>query len=364
MLVSGLNNYNQLGEESNNKNFSSTPVISPPVQSHLDISSLLSYSTYSSHTVRVMEDGHAYAVGDNNDYRIGGTLPQNFLKYDTEIKFINENDSQVKFISAVCGKFYTLYLVSDDSNGKIQLAYAHKDEKDSPLFLNIGDKVPVAIFGGAKTSAAIDNEGEVIIVTESVFTSPNNRIKAINLPGKDKAIKIACCDKFIIALGASGHAYECTTLNDVNPTFFEISEFTNQKVLDVAGSHRHCFIVLDDGRVFGRGSNEDCRLGLDAGTRDYPNFVEIESLKDHKIVAAFAGYVHSLFKDANGKIIGCGCDFCGPLMQDGEPSVDPVYPPANAKINGPALFCIAGNGTSIVFQNQVPKNEPNHRIQQ
>lgn len=97
-------------------------------------------------------------------------------------------------------------------------------------------------------------------------------------------------------------------------------------------------------------------------TRYFHDFVELESLKGNKIVAIFVGYVHSMFKTDDGKLIGCGSNFCGTLMLKGEPSVDPIYPPVQAEISDPVCFCIAWNGTSIVFQQELPKNTPNHRI--
>lgn len=362
MLVSGLNDYDQLGESSNNKNFSETPCISPALPSHLNASNLLSLSTYSAHSVNVNKDGQAFAVGDNSDCRICATLPKTALRTDTEIKLTNKQIHSVKFMSAVCGEFYTLFLVTDDANENVQLAYSYKDHEDGPIFIDTDSSIPRYLFGGAKTSAAITLSGGIVIVTENIFQAPKAYIETVFLPNNDKAIKLACCDKFILALGSSGHVYECSALHDDHPKFVEIPDFSGKEVVDIAGSHRHCFVVLNDGRVFGRGANEDCRLGMPQDTRYYQDFVEISALKGNKITAAFAGYVHSLFKTSDGKLLGCGSNFCGPLMQDGDLNVDPVFPPAEAKIAGPVCFCIAGNGTTIVFQDELPKNTPNHRI--
>lgn len=202
----------------------------------------------------------------------------------------------------------------------------------------------------------------MVIITEFDSKSPDAEIETVYLPNKNRVIKIACCDKFIIALGESGHVYECITFNDIHPSFVEIPDFKDQKVVDVSGSHRHCFIVLDDGTVYGKGSNEYCRLGIGEENHKCSKFTRIDLLKDHKIVEAYAGYVHSLFKTSEGKLIGCGCNFCGPLMQNGDPKIDPLYPPTDVQITGPVLFCIAGNDTSIIFQSFVPPNTPNQRI--
>ena len=303
MLVSGLNDYDQLGESSNNKNFSNTPIISPALQSHLDAKSLLSLSTYSAHSVNINQDGQAFAVGDNSDCRICATLPKTALKTDTEINLTNRKSHTVKFISAVCGEFYTLYLVKDDENENVQLAFSYKDQKDGPLFIDTGMHIPAALFGGAKTSAAITIDRGIIIITENIYQTQNTHLETAFLPNNDKAIKVACCDKFVYALGLSGNVYQCTSVNDVQPSFVEIPFFAGKHVVDIAGSHRHALVVLDDGRVFGFGSNEDCRLGMPQDTRYFHDFVELKSLKGNKIVSTFAGYVHSMFKTDDGKVI-------------------------------------------------------------
>ena len=88
---------------------------------------------------------------------------------------------------------------------------------------------------------------------------------------------MAYCNNFVISLGQSGCFDECKTLGK-GP-----SEFSKKAVIDISGSCDHCFAVLDDGRVFGRGSNYCCKLGLSPKTEPISSFVEIESLKMYKI---------------------------------------------------------------------------------
>lgn len=77
MIVAGFNRCNQLIEKSNNKNSYGYPIIIPPKKSQLDENSLLSFSTYSQHSVWITKDQKAFAIGDNIDGRISNILPKN-----------------------------------------------------------------------------------------------------------------------------------------------------------------------------------------------------------------------------------------------------------------------------------------------
>ena len=141
--------------------------IKTPCNSRLNPTSLLSFSTYY-HSVWVMPNGEAVAVGGNDDGQIMSTMPKETFKEDTKLEFQNKNGKPCKFTSAVCGSDYTLYKVSGEtSSDPSQLVYAHSDEET--IFLNIGKRSPVSLFGGYSTCAVIDAEGGVIIITASVL---------------------------------------------------------------------------------------------------------------------------------------------------------------------------------------------------
>lgn len=75
--------------------------------------------------------------------------------------------------SAVSGAFYTLYLVKnpEDSN-KFQLAYPLcNSEQQFPEILQRGDSNPIALFGGFRDAAAIDNEGRILFISKEVLES-------------------------------------------------------------------------------------------------------------------------------------------------------------------------------------------------
>ena len=80
MKVCGYNYYSELTEESNNQDSDGTPFICPPCDSHLNISSLSSFSALENHTVWITNEGQLYAVGNNEDGRILGTHNKEIIK--------------------------------------------------------------------------------------------------------------------------------------------------------------------------------------------------------------------------------------------------------------------------------------------
>lgn len=359
MKTSGLNNYSQLDKNSNNKNSDDISIINPPIIFHIDHSFILSFSTYSDHTVWITKDGRSYSIGNNSHGQISGLLSKKILREDTEIIFKTDDNTEYKFISVVCGNWYTLYLISDESCSNFQLVYCYKYRRPNPLFLNIGSQIPRALFGGDKTSGVIDTEGGIIIITDSVFKSPTQKIERKFLPNNDRAVKLACLNNFVISLGQSGRVYECKILGKGPSEFSELSEFSKKTVIDISGSCDHCFAVLDDGRVFGRGSNSCCKLGLSPGTEPVSSFVEIESLKMYKIVSVFTGTDNSIFKTFDNKMIVCGYNFQGQLFI--EPK-ETVFPPEKVEICSDFSFCVFSLSSVAFVGIDPPQNISNKKI--
>lgn len=80
---------------------------------------MLSFSTYYEHTVWITRDGKAYAIGGNICRIICGSLPREKFLEDREVILKDEKGQTFKFISVVCGYYYTLYLVIGINNSKI-----------------------------------------------------------------------------------------------------------------------------------------------------------------------------------------------------------------------------------------------------
>lgn len=131
-----------------------------PCQSSLKASQILSFSSYFT-SVWVTQSGEAFVFDDNKSWRISSTLPKEEFETDTKINIQNKNSQPCKFISAV-REDYTLYQVSGGKNGDpSQLIYACY--KMWTIFLKIGKRSPLALFGGDSTSVVIDTEDQFII---------------------------------------------------------------------------------------------------------------------------------------------------------------------------------------------------------
>lgn len=201
MKVCGYNPDSRLSGSISNK--ASKSKLRYPCQSSLNPSQLLSLSSYFV-SIWVTQSGEAFAVGDNLSGRISSTLPKEEFGTDTKINIYNLNGQPCKFISVVSGD-YTLYQVSGEKSGDpSQLVYSCYQKET--IFLNIGKRSPLSLFGGSSTSAVIDTEGSVIIITKSVYDSPTSELKALNLPNGDRAVKVACGKKLFLCLAKVGNS--------------------------------------------------------------------------------------------------------------------------------------------------------------
>lgn len=89
MKVIGRNTNYGLGGSLNNQT-SGLKEIKTPCNSRLDPNSLLSFSS-SMHSVWIMRNGEAVAVGSNDHGQIMSTMPKEIFKEDTKIEFRNKN---------------------------------------------------------------------------------------------------------------------------------------------------------------------------------------------------------------------------------------------------------------------------------
>lgn len=155
--VGRWNEYKQFREDSNSKDFDGEPIICPPVDSHIDISSILSYSKYERHLVWITKNKQAYAIEFNIYNKISSTMPTGKLDKTTYNQNLDKNSQQCSFLSAVCGTYCTLYLISPSTNIKTpRLAFVFQGyDNEKPLFLNTCDFYPIAIYGGRLTVATI-----------------------------------------------------------------------------------------------------------------------------------------------------------------------------------------------------------------
>lgn len=360
LKVCGINDSSELGEESNNKTVKRFSAIIPPIQSHLDAQTILSLSIGQEKSVVVTQDGVIQGVGNNCDGQISRSLPQYIIDEYKQFEIKDGDDNLYIPISVVCGDYHTLYLVSNPDNIRNYLALCHSERKESfPLFLDTKNLNPVALFGGCKNAAAIDSDGSIIIVLcQLIKTQPDSMVHITTLPDNEKAVSVACGDQFFLALSSSGRVFESPVSDQ--PKFTEISELQGKEITNISGVYDHYFAVTKDGRVFGRGKNNSGQLGLSRSTKEFEKFTEISSLSNHKIKAAYAGAITSLFQTYKGRILACGDNDCGQLFLD-KASTGGVDSPVETLITSGCLFCIAGT-SSAAFINCSPVNGPNRKI--
>lgn len=361
--ICGFNKFSQFGENKNSKITEEGACISPPGELHIDITQLSSISAYSQHTVWITQDYIGHALGNNHEGRISGTIPLENFKHAKEFYLQDSQGLPISIFSAVCGNFYTLYLVKRQDG--YHLGFVHRSQNDGiPLFLNLNGHQPVTLYGGWETAAAIDEEGSIAVITESIFDDPSKPVDIHHLPHNEKAISVACCSKFILALSSIGRVFIASLSWDKKLSHFEeVHELSSKNIVDISGTYNHFLAVTKEGQVYGHGENQFGKLGIGKEIENEDKFVEIASLKSEKIAHAYAGYDHSLFQTEDGKVLACGKNNFGQLFLESGPSDDCVYLPIETSIKKGAKFCIAGNGLSVAFVNSdPPPNTPNKKI--
>lgn len=362
-------NHAQLGKKSNDKNIiNRCQIINPLRNSSINASSIVSYSIYQDHSVLITTDGEIFALGCNKYGCIIGSLPKSDLEEFTKFEIKDKDGHIYHPISALCGYDYTLYLVSPNKNStKYLLAYSYSYIKtEYPIFLNIGEKTPISLFGGYTNAAVIDSEGSIIFIPETVRYHPTNELESSQLPNNEEAISIACCNSCIYALSSNGNVYnteiDTETEYDQNELNFEkVESLENVKINEISGTSNHCFAITEEGKVYGCGSNYFGELCVAQETNNIYNFEEIVALKKFDIKSAYAGFIHSLFITKDGKLLACGSNENGDLLCN-EPSKESVYYPHETEINENAEFCVAGKSVSAVFIGNDPIKSPNRKI--
>ena len=359
----GYNKYNQLGAKSNNTTKDSSPIIHPALESSVDPASLLSYSVYCDHSVFVTKNGSLFAAGDNSEGRISSSLAKEPLSEFTKFSIKDGNGLSLQAVSAVCTFNGTLYILSKSGSRRLHLVYCSREIKGGdPVFLDIGDHQPAALFGFCFHAAVITSEGEVIFIFhDSVKKSPESPIRPSPLPDGEKASCIAYRSKSVVVLSSRGRVF-ASPVEDGNSTlnFSAVPELADHEIVFISGISSHCLAVSKRGCVFGQGSNKFGQLGLGQGTKSVTSFTLISSLGAYEIRAAYVGNRHSLFETREGKIISCGYNNRGQLNLECGPSEECIYLPTEADIKGNVTFCTVGCNLSVFFiDGKPPQNTPN-----
>lgn len=352
MFVCGLNRFGELGEKTNTKNSANYPAIYPPLKSHINLSNLLSISLFYGHTVIVDVNNKAYAIGDNSKGKISSKLPKEVFETETEIQL----SKPFKFISAVCGKEYTLYhVINDKEESQLVLALTESDL----IFVDYKNKTPAALFGGKETASIIDTEGCVAVLSRK---NCEGAVISSKLPSGEKAVQVACLLNVVFVLDSKGTVFRCQIPNlNKSPKFSKVNELSGQKIISISGIEEHCLAVCEDGKVYGFDDNCQNRIGMEVKYKKF-NFEVIETLSKYNIVSVFAGGYHSFFITSTGKIFGCGSDFNAQLMSD-KASSNNAYPPKEiTSLCKNPFFIVGGFSTMEMDIKDVPPNTPNIKI--
>ena len=355
-------------ENANSESEEGSPIVNPPLDSILDTSSYLSFSFYNSRGVIISNENLLLAFGSNEDGRISSACPKIEMNHLTEFTIKSRNGHSLLPISAVCCTFGTLYLFSKNNRRhSMQLVYCDKKiNEGTPIYLDIGNSNPLALFGGDHNMAAICSEGEIIFINRDfLIKSPEAKIEVVWLPDGEKASSVACCYHNVFVLSSNGRVFSSPFKEESNDlTFSEVCELSCKEIICLSGTSSHCIAVSKKGSVYGYGSNGCGRLCLPKKQNRFKgvsSFTKISNLKHLGIVAAFAGDSHSLFITKDRKVYSCGNNYHGQLLlSDSYSLLDNYNHPIETVINEGATFCIAGDYFSVVFVGGgPPPNSPN-----
>ena len=339
--VCGCNFKFSISEASNDVDKYGIPIVDPPEPIIFPADTISSYSTYYNKTIIVTISGTVFGIGENDKGQISNSIPNQV------------NDKFTKIFSAVCGIPYALYLIKENEKSEqYKLAYAHPNVKNIyPVILKTGKLEPVAIYGSDSDCAAIDIKGSIIYLYEpSISKSFASQIDPVYLPANNKAASIAWSKENVYLLSWTNRLFE--SKKKQKPTFTEVTELKGIEIINISGFQDHCIAISKDNRVFVIGSNSDGQLGFDKKIKDVKKFTENEFFKDLKIVEAFAGSYHSLFKTSNGEIYSCGYNDYGQLILDRSVGKN-VFKPTKTNVSD-VSFCVAGGGSTAIFRYYRP----------
>lgn len=304
--------------------------------------------------------------GNNDDGRICSHFKKPLGHNYGEFSIKDSNGNNLIPISAVCCSKSTLYMCSKSKGKGRQLILCNSDiNEGQPIFLNIGNQDPIALYGGAFYAAAISSEGKIIFINSSLIEkSPLSSIRSYTLPDGAKASSVALINNKCYVLSSNGQVFSSYVKRKINNLLFSyVEQLQNEKIVYLSGTESHALAVTRDGRVFGCGSNEHGKLGFNKKRENVYYFTEIHALKRIKISAAYAGANHSLFMTQEGKILSCGDNRYGQLLLKNNLSKE-VYTPSHSIIKKGATFCIAGEFISEVFIGCYPPTyTPNTKIE-
>ncbi len=122
---------------------------------------------------------------------------------------------------------------------------------------------------------------------------------------------ILCDNGIPMACGANNNGQLGLGYSDNNDHYTFTSYENLSGITAISGGHTSVFFLKNDGTVWGTGSNQDGRLGLDISVFSINEPIQIPGLTD--IVAISTGVANSFFLKNDGTVWGCGKNFDGEI---------------------------------------------------
>ena len=333
LICAGYNGSQQLGDGHDG---------SRPTKLPINVEELLCVTSGEDHTVFVMRDGSALALGDDEDYAIG-TSDRMIYATPTKVEFGNKKTAQPVIISAHCGPYYSSYLTND---GQLITCCMFRPRQTA----KIRREVPfVYLSGGLASPCAVDRNGTAWLFKDDPFEQPTS----IKLP-------LPICEIVFgrdigIAITSDGTAYGNGFLNNDSQEFAPIPSLTGKKCKQAFAYDVHGGVVTEDGEVFIVGYGDNGLLGLGEEITEATEFTKIEL--SVKVVMGATGLEHTVFLDESGKLWGCGYNrdgalFFGPPSEDGEK--DNHFIPTQLPLEERVTFVTCGQMQTIALIDQKP----------
>ena len=342
--VCGTNDYSQLCVNSN-RSTQYERCVCPPLIANIDMSEVISFTIYQSCCIYVTKNGKAFKKGFCRFYS-NRSNNSNYKNEEEEIivyKDQNENSSQYKFLSAVCGYDYALLLTDDDN----VLVYMNNDIEGNPIFIKLDEK-PVSIFGGSDNSAVIDSKGNAYLIDKSIIETK----APIKCNIKEPCKNVACCREFYCVLTKNGSVYWNNKIDQNESGFIKCPSLQGIVIKQISGVFDSCVAISNEGSAysFGTGIKNDSK-----------QFVKLDIFEDQRIINASTGREHSLFVTGKGSILCYGKNDSGNLFTDDINEEEVKTPVEISFSNGDFIRnVIAGDRLSVAFVNMsIPPNSPN-----